>query len=61
MGISYNSILVIIEALTKYIYLEPYKESSTVEDLVYVFNKVIIAQHGILDKIILDRDKLFIF
>ena len=45
--------------LTKYIYLEPYKEVFTTEDLVYIFNKIVIARHGILDKIVLDRDKLF--
>ena len=45
--------------LTKYIYLEPYKEVSTIEDLVYIFNKIVIARYRILDKIVLDRDKLF--
>ena len=48
-----------MDILTKYIYLELYKEVFTVEDLVYIFNKTIIAQYEILDKIILDRDKLF--
>ena len=46
--------------LTKYTYLELYKEVSTIEDLIYIFNKIVVAQYGILDKIILDRDKLFI-
>ena len=45
--------------LTKYIYLELYKEVFTVEDLVYIFNKIVITRHGIPDKIVLDRDKLF--
>ena len=40
--------------LTKYIYLELYKEAFTIEDLVYIFNKIVIARHRILDKIILD-------
>ena len=48
-----------MDTLTKYTYLELYKEVSIVEDLAYIFNKTIIAQHGILDRIILDRDKLF--
>ena len=60
MGATYNSILMIVDTLTKYAYLELYKEASTVEDLVYIFNKIVIARHGILDRIILDRDKLFI-
>ena len=55
----YNSILVIMNTLTKYAYLKPYKEASIAEDLVYIFNKIVIARHGILDKIVLDRDKLF--
>ena len=45
--------------LTKYIYLELYKEVFIIEDLVYIFNKIIIVQYRILDKIVLDRDKLF--
>ena len=59
MGTTYDSILVIVDTLTKYAYLEPYKEASTAEDLVYIFNKIVIARHGILNKIVLDRDKLF--
>ena len=50
----------IINILTKYIYLELYKEVSIIEDLVYIFNKIVIIRYRILDKIILDRDKLFI-
>ena len=60
MGATYNSILVIINILTKYTYLELYKEASIVKDLIYIFNKIVIAQYRILDKIILNRDKLFI-
>ena len=59
MGTVYNSILVIVNTLTKYIYLELYKEASTIENLIYIFNKIVIARHRILDKIVLDRDKLF--
>ena len=55
----YNSILVIVDTLTKYIYLKPYKEVFITEDLVYIFNKIVIARHGIPDKIVLNRDKLF--
>ena len=50
----------IIDTLTKYTYLELYKEVFTIEDLVYIFNKIIITQHEILDKIVLNKDKLFI-
>ena len=54
MGAIYNSILVIINTLTKYTYLELYKEVSTTKDLIYIFNKIVIARYRILDKIILD-------
>ena len=60
MGMAYDSILVIMNTLTKYTYLEPYKEASTAEDLAYIFNKVVITRYRILNKIVLDRDKLFI-
>ena len=53
-GATYNSILVIMNILTKYAYLELYKEAFTVEDLAYIFNKIVIARHGIPDKIVLD-------
>ena len=58
-GTMYDSILMIVNTLTKYAYLEPYKKVSTAEDLAYIFNKIVIARHGILNKIVLDRDKLF--
>ena len=55
----YDSILVIMNTLTKYAYLKPYKEASIAEDLAYIFNKIVIVRHGILDKIVSNRDKLF--
>ena len=54
IGIVYDSILVIVDSLTKFIYLELYREASTIEDLVYIFNKVVIIRHSILDKLMLD-------
>ena len=45
--------------LIKYAYLKLYKEAFTIKDLVYIFNKIVIVQHGILDKIVLNKDKLF--
>ena len=61
IDIIYNSILVIMNTLTKYIYLKLYKEVFIVKELVYIFNKIVIIRYEILDKIVLDRDKLFIF
>ena len=49
----------IVNTLTKYTYLESYKKASTIEDLIYIFSKIVIARYRILDKIVLDRDKLF--
>ena len=45
--------------LTKYIYLKLYKEVFTTKDLAYIFNKTMIVWHKILDRIVLDKDKLF--
>ena len=60
MSTIYNSILVIVNMLTKYVYLKLYKKAFIVEDLVYIFNKIVITRHGIFDKIVSNRDKLFI-
>jgi hypothetical protein len=55
----FDSILVIINRLTKYGYFILYKESSSAEELAYTFNKHIIRNYKILKKIISDKDKLF--
>ena len=55
----YNSILTINDTLIKYIYLMPYKEASTAEDLAYIITRTVFAQHGTPEVIITDRDKLF--
>jgi hypothetical protein len=59
-GIKYDSILVVIDRLTKYIYIILYLEASTVEDLAYIFLRVIIANYNAPEKMISDRDKFFI-
>jgi hypothetical protein len=60
MGVTYNLILVIINRLIKYAYFIFYKEGLTIEELIYIFNKNIIANYGILKEIINNKDKLFI-
>jgi hypothetical protein len=55
----FDSILVIIDRLTKYKYFISYKESLLAEKLAYAFNKYIIGNYGISKKIISDKDKLF--
>jgi hypothetical protein len=59
-GVIYDSILVVTDRLTKYAHFISYKEGLTAEELVYTFNKNIIANYGIPKEIINNRDKLFI-
>jgi hypothetical protein len=56
---NFDSILVVTNRLIKYGYFIPYRESSSAEDLTYVFNKHIIGNHGIPKRIINNRNKLF--
>jgi hypothetical protein len=60
-GITYDLILIVTNRLIKYAYFVPYKEGLTVEELIYTFNKNIITNHEILEEVINNRDKLFIF
>ncbi len=60
MNISYNSILIITNRLTKYIYFVNYLKIFNIEDLIYTFLRIIFVNYNILVKIILNRDKLFI-
>jgi hypothetical protein len=59
IGIEYDFILVIMDKLTKYIYIILYLEASIVEDLAYVFLRVVIVNYGVPEEIISDRNKLF--
>jgi hypothetical protein len=49
-----------MDRLTKYIYIILYLKASIVEDLVYVFLKIIITNYNILEKMISDKNKFFI-
>ena len=55
----YDSILVVVDRLTKYAHFIPWKEKRNAKNLAKVILKEIIANHGIPQKIISDRDKLF--
>ena len=55
----YDSILVNINYLTKYIYLEPTRMDSTVEQIVYLINRLVIINYRVLKQIIIDRDTQF--
>jgi hypothetical protein len=59
-GIKYDSILVVTDRLTKYIYIILYLETSIAEDLVYMFLRVIITNYSALEEMISDKNKLFI-
>ncbi|KAL8411455.1 hypothetical protein RB596_000918 [Gaeumannomyces avenae] len=58
-NVHYDSILVIMDRLTKYAYFLPYKEASNATELAYAFIKHVIANHGTPARFITDRDKLF--
>ena len=55
----YDAILVIVDRLTKYSHLIPFKETYTAEQLGFVILDRLIRYHGIPEAIISDRDKLF--
>ncbi|KAL2004441.1 hypothetical protein VTN00DRAFT_6592 [Thermoascus crustaceus] len=58
-GIIYDSILVIVDRLTKYAYFLPYKKASNAEELAYTFLQIIFGNHRMPEEFVSDRDKLF--
>ena len=58
--IKYNSILIVVNKFTKYIYLILYNEGFTAKQIVYIVLDRIVRHHDISESIILDRDKIFI-
>ena len=56
----YNSILIIVDWLTKKVRFLPYKEASDAEELAYTFLRNVIVLQELSNKIISDKDKLFI-
>jgi transposase InsO family protein len=57
--IAYDAILVIVDRLTKYCILIPFREDYSAEDLGRIVLDRLIRDHGIPEAIISDRDKLF--
>ena len=55
----YDSILVIVDRLTKYAYFEPYQESHTAEHLAHTFLRIVVSNHGLPDEVITDRGTTF--
>jgi hypothetical protein len=60
IGVEYDSILVVTDRLTKYIYIILYLKASIAEDLAYVFLRVVVANYSALEEMISDRNKFFI-
>jgi hypothetical protein len=58
--IEYDFILVVTDRLTKNTYFIFYLEENIIEDLAYMFLRVVVANYSALEEIISDKDKLFI-
>lgn len=58
-GIVYDSIIVMVDNLTKYSHFLPRKESMTAMELAHLVVDRLIRHHGIPESFITDRDKLF--
>ena len=56
----YNVILVVVDKYTKQGYFIVYTEEIIVEELVGIYTKDVFIRHGVLEKIISDRDLKFI-
>ena len=56
----YNAILVIVDKLIKWRYFIVYTEEILAEDIARIYIKEVFIRHGVLIKIILDRDLRFI-
>ena len=55
----YDSMFVVIDRLSKYIYFILCQEDMTAEEFAYLFYRTVTSRHRIPAEIILDRDKLF--
>ena len=55
----YDSILVIVDRLTKYAYFLPYYELYTIEDLTYTFLRNIVNNYRLLDDIVNNKGTTF--
>ena len=60
-GVTYNSILVVVNQLIKYAWFISWREKESVDKLAKTMLKEIVSNHGIPQSIISDRDKLFTF
>ncbi len=57
--VKFDSILTIVDQLTKYTMFVPFKETTTASVLTYTILWELINNHELLKKFITDKDKLF--
>ncbi len=58
-GETYNSILVIVDRLTKMIHYKPIKVTINAPALAEVIIEVVVRHYGLLDSIVSDRGSFF--
>jgi len=58
-GVKFDSILTIVDRLTKYTMFIPFKETTTASVLAYTILQELVSNHGLSKEFITDRDKLF--
>jgi transposase InsO family protein len=59
IGIYYNSIIVIVDRLIKFLYYLPYRESTDAEELSYIFYRNIVSIYRLPKEILSDRGPTF--
>ena len=57
---AYDSIWIVTDLLMKYTYFLLYKERSMAEQLVYAFQRTVVAIHGMLEIVVIDRGLIYI-
>jgi hypothetical protein len=58
-GATYDSILVVVDRLSKQAYFLPHKKSHNAKDLAYTYLRYIAAEHGLPEELISDRGPTF--
>jgi len=58
-GVKFDSILTIVDRLTKYTMFISFKETTTAPVLMYIILQELVNNHGLSKEFITDRDKLF--
>ena len=58
-GLEYDSIYIVTDRFTKYAYIVPVLGTIDTNIIAQLFLRTIFVNHGILDEVILDKDKLF--